>query len=343
MEELSEDLAAEVQQAWHRFIQRTEALRPDLHRFCRAVTGSVWDAEDLVQDTLLRAFAKLGEFQNPIDNPRAYLFRIASNLWIDHFRRAGPVAARDAVPDSNDRTIDLPDSGQGGPAQSADVRDAGRQLLRLLPPQERAAVVLKDVFDFRIEEIAVMLATTPGAIKAALHRGRERLAAPRPSRPEAPPTEALLDRFVEAFNARDVERLAALLHEEATAEVITVGTSRGRNRIRDSEIYYSLFLEKGDPQAERFIYESEPVVVIWYPDPDKPGARAVRDVLRFEEANGQISRMRFFSFCVETMAEILDALGLPFASFGYGPWTPEFLGAQKQEEFQAWMAERTSK
>ena len=342
MEELSEDLAAEVQKTWHRFLQRTEPLRPDLHRFCRALTGSVWDAEDLVQDTLLRAFAKLGKFQNRIDNPRAYLFRIASNLWTDHFRRPDSRSPQDSVDENPDRITNLADREQRT-AQSAEVRDAAKQLLQLLPPQERAAVILKDVFDFRSEEIAAMLGTTAGAIKAALHRGREKLAEPRPSRPVAPPNAALLDRFVDAFNARDVENLAALLREDATAEVISIGTSRGRNRIRDSEIYYSLFLEKGKPQAERYVYDGEPIVVIWYPDPANPAARAVRDVLRFEETDGKLSRMRFYSFCTETMAEILDALGLQFASFGYGPWTAEFVAAQKQEEFQAWMAERAKK
>src|SRR6185503_11115136 len=129
MDELSSDFAEEVRQAWHRFLQRTEPFRPDLHRFCRSLTGSVWDAEDLVQDTLLRAFAKLGEYSNPIDNPKSYLFRIASNLWVDRFRRAQMVMA-DEQP-----TV-------SGPDQSSEIRDAARQLMQLLPPQERAAVVL---------------------------------------------------------------------------------------------------------------------------------------------------------------------------------------------------------
>src|SRR6476620_4187462 len=89
--ELPHDFTQEVQQVWQRFLQRTEPLRPDLHRYCRSLTGSVWDAEDLVQDTLLRGFAKLGEFSNPIDNPKAYLFRIATNLWVDRFRRTEPL------------------------------------------------------------------------------------------------------------------------------------------------------------------------------------------------------------------------------------------------------------
>ncbi len=190
MDELSQDFAEEVRRAWHRFLQRTEPFRPDLYRFCRSLTGSVWDAEDLVQDTLLRAFAKLGEFANPIDNPKAYLFRIASNLWIDHFRRLEPTPYE---PRAN-----------SGPDQSTEVRDAARQLIQLLPPQERAAVVLKDVFDFRLDEIASILQPTVGAIKAALHRGREKLAAPRTNRVAAHASEALLDQFIDAFNARDL-------------------------------------------------------------------------------------------------------------------------------------------
>ena len=151
--ELPHDFTQEVQQVWQRFLQRTEPLRPDLHRYCRALIGSVWDAEDLVQDTLLRAFAKLGDISLRIDNPKAYLFRIASNLWVDHCRRTAEVMPADRSMASN-------------PEQSMEIRDAAKQLLLRLSPQERAAVVLKDVFDFRLEEIATILQTTVGAIKA---------------------------------------------------------------------------------------------------------------------------------------------------------------------------------
>lgn len=320
--ELSRDLAREVQQSWHRFLQRTEALRPDLHRYCRALTGSVWDAEDLVQDTLLRAFAKLGEVADSVENPKGYLFRIASNLWTDHFRRAQLAPPETPIQGEN-------------PERRADVRLAAKQLMNLLPPQERAAVVLKDVFDYRLEEIASTLQTTVGAVKAALHRGRGKLATPQASRQLAPPSEALLDQFVDAFNARDLNRVASLLREDAVGDVVGMGTAQGRNTIRDSSLYYGLFLEKGEPRAEVRLYEGEPIVVIWYAlDPSRP---LVCDLMRFEELEGQISRLRFFCFCPETMAEIVAALGLPFGRLGYGVWAPEFQALQKQEEFQAWI------
>src|SRR5262249_55365937 len=201
--DLPRELAADVRGAWHRFIERTEPLRPDLHRYCRSLTGSVWDAEDLVQDTLLRAFAKLGEIQQDIGSPKGYLLRIASNLWIDRTRRS-EAPAPEPIPTAEE------------PSRRLEVLDAARELMRRLSPQERAAFVLKDLFDLRLEETAEILGTTVGAIKSALHRGRGKLAAPPALLPAHVPSEALLDRFADAFNAHDLDRLAALFRADAT-------------------------------------------------------------------------------------------------------------------------------
>ncbi len=321
--QLTRELANEVQQAWHRFLQRTEPLRPDLHRSCRSLTGSLWDAEDLVQDTLLPAFAKLAEVADEVDNPKAYLFRIASNLWSDRFRRPEP------------GSVEVPRPSVS-PERAVEVREAARQLLHLLPPQERTAVVLKEVFDFRLEEIAMILPIKVGAIKAALHRGREKLATPAAGRPRDAVSEALLDRFVEAFNARDLDRVAALLSEDAVGEVIAMGMTYGRRAARDSSLYYSLLLEKGDARAERRDLFGEPIAVIWYAlDPSQP---IVRDVLRFEELEGEISRLRFHAFCPETMLEVTSQLALPFKANGYGVWSPDFLELQDKEGFARWIA-----
>jgi RNA polymerase sigma-70 factor (ECF subfamily) len=325
--ELSQELAGEIQQSWHRFLQRTESLRPDLHRYCRSLTGSVWDAEDLVQDTLLRGFAKLGEFSNPIDNPKAYLFRIATNLWVDRFRRTEP-------------SLPVEESHPSSPEQSAEVRDAAKQLINRLPARERAAVVLKDVFDFRLEEIAAILETSVGAIKSALHRGREKLATPAIATGNCQPSEALVDQFVEAFNARDLDRLTALLLEDSVAEVVGIGTSYGRKPIRESSLYYSLFLEKGEPRAERRTVDGEELIVFWYSDIEDPANNAVREVLRLEELEGQIARLRYYTFCPETVSEICGALDLPMVGLGYGVWSPEFVSLRKEEEFLKWR-ERT--
>src|SRR5437868_9479751 len=131
------------------------------------------------------------------------------------------------------------------------------RLIELLSPQERAAVVLKDVFEFQLTEIAAILGTTTGAVKAALHGGRHKLTAP-PRRVAARPSAQLVDTFVELFNSREIEGLTQLLRSDAVGEVVGMGAWEGPGAVRDNPLHYALFLEKGDPGAERRIFCDEP-------------------------------------------------------------------------------------
>src|SRR6185437_7269983 len=144
---MTTDLPAATQQSWRRFLATYEPLRGDLYRYARYLTRSPWDAEDLVQDTLARAFVTLAQMGGDPPNPRAWLFRVASNLWIDHVRR------RRELP------VDEPAIAAHEPRAT---REAAGTLLVTLSPQERAAVVLKDVFELSLDEIAEALGTTVG-------------------------------------------------------------------------------------------------------------------------------------------------------------------------------------
>src|SRR5690349_9853949 len=194
----SEELPGAVSQTWRRFLEVYEPLRRALYRFGRYLSRSPWDAEDLVQDTLARAFATLGGMLEPPRDPRAWLFRVASNLWVDQVRRAARVSGS-------------PEEARGAAvaAEAArterETREAAGTLLVQLSPQERAAVVLKDAFELELEEIAEILSTSTGAVKAALHRGRGKLVAPDPEVPRTP-APGVLDAFCAAFNARDIAR-----------------------------------------------------------------------------------------------------------------------------------------
>jgi RNA polymerase sigma-70 factor (ECF subfamily) len=186
----------QVQRPWRRFLEEYEPLRGDLYRYCRLLTRSPWDAEDLAQDVLARAFVTLGGAAEAPANPRAWMFRVASNHWLNQVKRPRETSA--AAPEASVE----PDLR--GP------REAAGSLVARLAPQERAAVVLKDVFDFSLEEIAEALSTSVGAVKAALHRGRGKLVEPNEERAE-PAHPAVLDAFCAAFNARDIDGLTALL------------------------------------------------------------------------------------------------------------------------------------
>jgi RNA polymerase sigma-70 factor, ECF subfamily len=309
---LDSQLSKSVRAAKFAFLDAIEPCRPDLWRYCRSLAPTTWDADDLVQETLARAFAKSSELQAPIDDPRRWLLRVATNLWIDRKRREAAVRFEAAPEDDALPAVEAP-------ALAPDeVRDALRTVVRLLPPQERAAVVLKDVFGLELDEVASWLGTTRGAVKAALHRARTKLAAraadAAPVARAAGPDEALLDRFVAAFNARDLDRLAGLLLDDATAEVTGMVQEYGRAQVRDGSLHHTLFDEDGRPAAERAVWEGEPIILLWY---TKDGRRAVEDVLRFETRDGGVARLVYAYFQPEVIAEVAATLRHPWRTNGY--------------------------
>src|SRR5215470_6600186 len=177
----------ELRRSWHRFLESYEPHRAELYRYCRYLTRSPWDAEDLAQDALARAFVTLARMTEEPASPRAWLFRVASRLWIDEVRKRRELLS------------DVPEPA--APQTDARApREAAGTLLVKLAPQERAAVVLKDVFELSLEETAQSLGTTVGGVKAALHRGRGKLAEEEASEPAAAPVPAALDAFCAAFN-----------------------------------------------------------------------------------------------------------------------------------------------
>jgi RNA polymerase sigma-70 factor (ECF subfamily) len=323
---LPEPLQGELRAAWHRYVDLTAPLRADLHRYCRRLTGNVWDAEDLVQDTLLRAFSRLGHVHHEIRNPRAYLLRTATHAWIDALRRREAEAkARESL-----------EAASATPAASGagELRDAGAALLRWLAPQERAALVLKDAFDFELAEIADVLATSVGAVKSALHRGRGRLreagesGAASARRPV--PSPELVDRFVALYTAKDLAGLVSLMLDGGSVENVGCGLEFGREAFesRDGWFHHAVF---GHPEwpapfqyeaarLERAVYEGEPLVLGFT---TRRGREALEQVLRFEEQDGRIARLRGYAFCPETMREVAAALDLPVRTGLYRYPTPE--------------------
>jgi len=306
-EEFTQDAARTLRALWFAFLDTVEPARPKLHAYCLRLTGSIFDAEDLVQETLVRAFGAVGQGDvaggaGPLMNARAYLSRTATNLWLDALRRRGRELARQSDPEAV-------------AAAEANIitRSAGAALFERAGPQERAAVVLKDVFDFSLEEIAGILATSVGAVKSALHRGRGKLAADlAPPRPRGQPASPeLIDRFIAAFNSRDIEAVTALLLDSVTYEARGVGGERGRKAIwidvgvaRPPEVIW-----------ERHVVDGEQVAVGVYATPG--GRRFLTGISRLEEADGRVSRHVGYFYCPQTLSLAAAQLGLEAANHGY--------------------------
>src|SRR3981189_1806307 len=158
------------------FLETIAQLRPRLHRYCSRMTGSVLDGEDLVQDAMFEAYRKLDQFDDrrPLS---PWLFRIAHNRCIDLLRRRG-------VRKEAELAVVAPAPVQPVESRGRDVGRAVEHLVLALPPKERACVLLKDVFDYTLEEIAELVGSTVGGVKAAFNRGRLKLAAsPEPVKP----------------------------------------------------------------------------------------------------------------------------------------------------------------
>jgi RNA polymerase sigma-70 factor (ECF subfamily) len=193
------------------FLETITPLRPKLHRYCTRMTGSVMDGEDIVQETLFHAYRRLDSFDDR--RPLApWLFGIAHNRCVDFLRRREVRQTAEAI-------ALAPDSVEPADPVGASLDRAVEHLVLALPPKERACVLLKDVFDYSLEEIAELVDSTVGGVKAALNRGRSKLASlprlPTPPRAANPEMLRVLHLYVDRFNRRDWDGLRELITADA--------------------------------------------------------------------------------------------------------------------------------
>jgi RNA polymerase sigma-70 factor, ECF subfamily len=218
-----------------------EQHRAELTSYAYRMLGSAFEAEDAVQETMLRAWRGFDRFEGRAAL-RSWLYRIATNVCLDMLsgrqRRARPMdlgPARTADAPLGDALPEvtwiepIPDGrvlpAEGDPAELAESRETIRlafvAALQHLPARQRAVLILREVLRWKATEVAELLETTVASVNSALQRARSALAATdldatRPSRPMDESQRALLDRYVDAFERYDMDALTSLLHEDAT-------------------------------------------------------------------------------------------------------------------------------
>jgi RNA polymerase sigma-70 factor (ECF subfamily) len=306
----AEELGDAAKASWGRFLDLFEPLRSDLYRYCRHLTRSPWDAEDMSQDVLARAYVALSCMQAPPPNPRAWLFRVASNLWLNQARYAR-LRLSEGHP--------TPERVESSEVRA--TREAAGTLIAQLSPQERAAVVLKDVFELSLEEVAASLSTSTGAVKAALHRGRTKLSDASEEPVPVPVAPAVLDEFCAAFNAGDLDRLTGLLLETATMEFPGVLHEYGVAALRAGSLRSTLFgcpegryTPPAPPRCEVRMHRGESILLWWL-------GTEVDAVVRVELDQARIAGLRNYRHSPDLAAEVCRELGVPFLNHGYRPNT----------------------
>ncbi len=282
-------LFSALEEARRRFLALVQDIRPELHRYCARMTGSVADAEDVVQDTLARAYYELSDLQ-AMPPLRPWLFRIAHNRAIDHWRheahrRSEPIDEAMALPGD---AADEPDSTL---ARRQAVQAALSSFLRL-PPAQRGCVILKDVLEHSLEEIAAELEMSLPVVKAALHRGRAQLQAlaaqsPAPAASRATRTVSpSLQRYALLFNAHDWDALRDLLADEVRLDLVARHRIAGRGAVGQ---YFSNYAKLLDCQARPAWLEGREVLAML-----RDGAPAYFVELRWED--GRLAAIRDFRY-----------------------------------------------
>src|SRR5207302_9628633 len=214
-----------------------EELRPELTGYCYRMLGSTFDADDAVQDTIVRAWQAMHEFEGR-SSLRSWVYRIATNVCLDALRgrkrRAMPMDLSAPVPASTPPTELLPhevfvepvpDSAlTRDPAEVAvhqeSIRLAFVAALQHLPPKQRVVLILREVLNWQASEVADLLETSVASVNSALQRARATLdasgvTADDPAPPMDDAQRHLLARYVQAFERYDMTALTALIREDA--------------------------------------------------------------------------------------------------------------------------------
>jgi RNA polymerase sigma factor (sigma-70 family) len=217
MDKASPELIAKLEASRRDFLEAVEALRPDLHRYCARMTGSVIDGEDVVQEVLARAYFELPTLKQ-VPSLRSWLFRIAHNRAID-YTRLHERRVSDPLDTAAELATDAPDP-ERQMAHDEALRTAVSRFLEL-PSAQRSSVILKDVLGHSVPEIAELLRLSEAAVSSALHRGRARLRELGRAPPRPASSSSVVTRYAELFNARDWDGVRALLAGEVEIELVS--------------------------------------------------------------------------------------------------------------------------
>nr|WP_062339273.1 sigma-70 family RNA polymerase sigma factor [Herbidospora sakaeratensis] len=290
-------------------LERLERHRTELTGYCYRMLGSGFEAEDAVQETLVKAWRAVESYDERRGPLRGWLYRIATNVCLDMLRSAqrralaidlGPASQAGGPlgpPIADERWIHpipdaraLPETGDPGElaVRRETIRLAFVAALQHLPARQRAALILCDVLCWTAKETADLLDTTVASVNSALQRARAtlRTKAPDEARPDDAARRDLLDRYCAAFERHDVDTLVSLLHEDVTMSMPPFAWwLRGRDQVR---------LALSDPAASCAGARLWPAgangsAAFWQTRPDADGVHHPFALVVLEAADGAIT------------------------------------------------------
>jgi len=297
-----------------------EPHRAELVAYCYRMLGSVHDAEDLVQETMLRAWQARDRYDATRASVRTWLYRIAANVCLTALegRARRPLPSGLGAPSTDPGApltpnLDIPwlqpfPDARYDTGTRTDMRLALVAAMQLLPPRQRAVLVLREVLEFSAAEVAEQLGTTVPAVNSALQRARAALAgagdAGEVTEPDDPEVRAVVQRYVRAFEAADVPALVRLLADEAILEMPPVPLwYRGS---RDYGLFMQRVFDMRGPgwTTRTLTANGQPAVAAYAPEPG--GGHRAHSFQVFTVTGGRVARNVVFAD-----PRVFEAFGLP--------------------------------
>lgn len=283
------------------FNQLVDEFTEGLWKYCRYLTGSPWDGEDLYQETMVKAFGSIYQRWHPT-NPKPYLYRIATNTWIDHCRKEKRVIGSLEVEEVP--AEEIPDG--------LDVEEALNHLITLFTPRQSAVFLLMEVFSFTANEVAGIVRTTPGAVYATLQRMRKKLNNQPPkinsksnSTSKSINSEhPIIEKYLNALNNGDLEGVLSIFSDDAYNEASLGFQEFSKDEMRSGSMQFGL----PGFRAEKYKLWGKNVIVLFY---DGEQGAEVHDIQYQEIENGKIVHHRSYYFRKEFMFASSEELGYP--------------------------------
>lgn len=255
----------------------------DLWKYCRFLTGSPWDGEDLFQETMLKAMGGLYTRWHPT-NLKSYLYRMATNTWIDHCRREK----------RNVGSLDELDEPREDFSDTHDLEEALEKLYHLFTPRQTAVFLLMEIFHFKAEEVASIVKTTPGAIYATTNRMKVKLkndatTLPKQNRESKLQKDEVISAYLKAFNQGNLEGMLALFGDQVHYEASLGFLETTKDEMREGSLMYGL----PGHHAKECILWGKPVIVVLADSEQGP---LVHDIQYQDVENGKIVYHRSYFF-----------------------------------------------
>ncbi|HXI57918.1 MAG TPA: sigma-70 family RNA polymerase sigma factor [Polyangia bacterium] len=274
------------------FLALVDGVRPELHRYCARLTGSVIEGEDIVQETLAKAFYALS-LSAEVPPLRPWLFRIAHNAALDFLKSHGTKYT--------EACAELADTSSFDDSPDPAVVRAALARFLSLPVTQRSAVILKDVLGHSLEETAETMGTTVMAVKAALVRGRGNLVQQeREEKQIAAEVRATLDRYTRLFNARDWNGVRAMVGDDCRLDLVSKSQRRGKQ----VGMYFDRY-EKGAVRLRVVRLDGRPALAAYVADAAAPAYFVLLEV-----EDGRVTLIRDFRYvpyiAAEAEYELLD-------------------------------------